>query len=47
MKKIDKILKQLSDLYEFNRKIKTFEFKRKDKVKEALKPPGNPPLPPP
>lgn len=29
MKKIDKILKKLSDLYEFNRKIKAYEFKKK------------------
>jgi len=28
MKKIDKILKKLSDLYEFNRKIKTYRFKK-------------------
>jgi hypothetical protein len=28
MKKIDRILKKLSDLYEFNRKIKAYEFKK-------------------
>ncbi len=28
MKKIDKILKKLSDLYEFHRKIKAYEFKK-------------------
>jgi hypothetical protein len=31
MKKIDVVLKKLSDLYEFNRKIKTYEFKAKMK----------------
>jgi len=29
MKKIDKVLKKLSDLYEFNRKIKTYVLKEK------------------
>ena len=29
MKKIDKVLKNLSELYEFNRKIKTFELKKR------------------
>jgi hypothetical protein len=33
MKRIDSVLKKLSDLYEFNRKLKTFELK-----KEANKP---------
>jgi hypothetical protein len=29
MTKIDKILKKLSELYEFNRKIKAFELKKR------------------
>jgi len=28
MKKIDKILKKLSDLYEFNRRLKAYELKK-------------------
>jgi hypothetical protein len=37
MKKIDKILKQLSDLYEFNRRIKGYELKKKDPTDKHLK----------
>jgi hypothetical protein len=29
MTKIDKVLKKLSELYEFNRKIKAFELKKR------------------
>jgi len=29
MTKIDKVLKKLSELYEFNRKIKAYEFKKR------------------
>ena len=29
MKRIDSILKKLSDLYEFNRKLKAFQLKKK------------------
>jgi hypothetical protein len=29
MKKIDRVLKKLSELYEFNRKLKTYELKEK------------------
>jgi hypothetical protein len=29
MTRIDRILKELSDLYEFNRKIKTYQLKEK------------------
>jgi len=36
MKKIDKIIKELSDLYEFNRKIKAFEMNEK---RTATRPP--------
>jgi hypothetical protein len=31
MKKIEDVLKKLSELYEFNRKIKTYEFKTNTK----------------
>jgi len=37
MKKIDRILKQLSDLYEFNRKIRAYELRKKEKVNRSLK----------
>jgi hypothetical protein len=36
MKKIDRILKQLSDLYEFNRRIKGYELKRKESAHKPL-----------
>jgi hypothetical protein len=42
MTRIDRILKKLSDLYEFNRKIKAYELKEKEGAKKALKPAGNP-----
>lgn len=29
MKKIDKVLKKLSELYEFNRKIKAYDLKKR------------------
>jgi hypothetical protein len=29
MKRIDRVLKELSDLYEFNRKIKAYQLKEK------------------
>jgi hypothetical protein len=29
MTRIDRVLKKLSDLYEFNRKLKTYELKKK------------------
>jgi hypothetical protein len=29
MKKVDRVLKNLSDLYEFNRKLKAYELKKK------------------
>jgi hypothetical protein len=34
MKKVDKILKQLSDLYEFNRRIKGYKLKKKESADE-------------
>jgi hypothetical protein len=33
MTKIDKVLKKLSDLYEFNRKIKGYVLRKKAKAK--------------
>lgn len=32
MKKIDRVLKQLSDLYEFNRRLKRYKLKKKETV---------------
>jgi len=40
MKKIDKVLKQLSDLYDFNRKIRSFVLRKKEKANQSLKPTG-------
>lgn len=37
MKKIDRILKQLSDIYEFNRKIKEYQLKKKERANKSLK----------
>jgi hypothetical protein len=36
MKKINKVLKQLSDLYEFNRRIKGYEPMEKEAAKKRL-----------
>ncbi len=36
MKKFDKILKQLSYLYEFNRRIKEYELKKKEPADKRL-----------
>jgi hypothetical protein len=36
MKKIDRILKQLSDLYELNRRIKGYEPKKKEEADKRL-----------
>jgi hypothetical protein len=41
MKKIDRVIKKLSDLYEFNRKIKAYELGKKEKAK-SLKPTDSP-----
>jgi len=41
MTRIDKVLKKLSDLYEFNRKIKAYELREKQKA-ESPKPTSNP-----
>jgi hypothetical protein len=37
MTRIDKVLKKLSDLYEFNRKIKAYHFREKRRAKRSLK----------
>jgi hypothetical protein len=42
MKKIDRVIKKLSDLYEFNRKIKTYELGKKEKANKSLKPTDSP-----
>jgi len=42
MKKIDRILKQLGDLYEFNQRIKSYALKKREatnRVAEGLSPP--------
>jgi hypothetical protein len=36
MKKINKILKQLSDLYEFNRRIKDYELRKNETTDKRL-----------
>jgi hypothetical protein len=40
MTRIDRVLKQLSDLYEFNRKIRTYELREKEKGNKSSKPTG-------
>jgi hypothetical protein len=43
MKKIDRVIKKLSDLYEFNRKIKVYELGKKEKANiKSLKPTDSP-----
>ena len=37
MKKIDRVIKKLSDLYEFNRKIKAYELREKGKDQQVAK----------
>ncbi|MDZ7597295.1 MAG: hypothetical protein U5J82_03145 [Desulfobacterales bacterium] len=37
MTRIDKVLKKLSDLYEFNRKIKAYQFREKRRANKSLK----------
>jgi hypothetical protein len=36
MKKINRILKQISDLYEFNRRIKGYKLRKKEAVGKQL-----------
>jgi hypothetical protein len=38
MTKIDKVLKKLSDLYEFNRKLKAYELKENEKADKRARP---------
>jgi hypothetical protein len=42
MKKIDRVLKHLSDLYEFNRKIRTYAVRKMERANTSLKPTENP-----
>ena len=42
MKKIDRVIKKLSDLYEFNRKIKAYVLVKKEKANKPLKPTDSP-----
>jgi len=42
MTKIDKVLRKLSDLYEFNRKIRTYELREKEKTNKSSKPTDKP-----
>ncbi|MDQ1333227.1 MAG: hypothetical protein QG552_177 [Thermodesulfobacteriota bacterium] len=37
MTKIDRVLKKISDLYEFNRKLKAYELKEKERANKSLK----------
>jgi hypothetical protein len=37
MKKIDRVLKQLSDLYECNRKIRAYQLRKKERVNNSVK----------
>ncbi len=38
MTRIDKVLKELSELYEFNRKIKTYDLKKQPEIlREQMK----------
>jgi hypothetical protein len=41
MTKIDKVLKKLSELYEFNRKLKGYVVKRKEKAGRPIQPTRN------
>jgi len=41
MTKIDKVLKRLSDLYEFNRKIKGYVLKKRERANKPVQPPRN------
>jgi hypothetical protein len=37
MKRIDKVLKKLSELYEFNRRIKAYQLREKGRANKSLK----------
>jgi hypothetical protein len=38
MTRFDKVIKKLSDLYEFNRKIKGYTLKKKEKAIKPIRP---------
>ncbi|MFO7737397.1 MAG: hypothetical protein R6V46_02890 [Desulfatiglandaceae bacterium] len=38
MTRIDRVLKKLSDLYEFNRKIKNYALKKEEKANKPVEP---------
>ncbi len=42
MTRIDSVLKKLSDLYEFNRKIKAYDLRERPRANKSLKPTGDP-----
>jgi len=41
MTKIERVLKKLSDLYEFNRKIKSYALKKEEKANKSVQPTQN------
>jgi hypothetical protein len=41
MTKIEKVLRKLSELYEFNRKIKSYTLKKKEKASKPFQPTRN------
>jgi hypothetical protein len=41
MTRFDKVIKKLSDLYEFNRKIKSYAWKKKEKANKPIQPTRN------
>jgi hypothetical protein len=41
MTKIDKVLKKLSELYEFNRKLKGYVLRRKERANKPIQPTRN------
>jgi len=40
MKKIEKVFSQLSQLYEFNRKLKTYRLKKENKANQIVRADG-------
>jgi len=47
MKKINRILKQLGDLYEFNQRIKGYALKKREATNRVAESSSPPPPPPP
>jgi hypothetical protein len=41
MTRIDRILKKLGELYEFNRKIKSYALKKEEKANKPIQPTRN------